>query len=68
LKSFSDLSDYEKALTQDAGYCRRLKLKVVSLVFFINTIDDTNRQKLEVPYSDKKSKVCVKPVFIETGE
>ncbi|MCP4155440.1 MAG: hypothetical protein GY757_47390 [bacterium] len=68
LKTFKDLSYYNNALTQAARYGKQLKLTEITLVFFIGKIDDTNRQKLEVPHTDKKRNVCVKPVFIETGE
>ncbi len=68
LKSFKSLHYYHIALTQAAHYGNQLDLTEITLVFFISKIDDTNRQKLEIPYTDKKSKVCVHPVFIETGE
>jgi hypothetical protein len=68
LKTFKDRSYYKTALTQAAQYGERLNLSEITLVFFINQIDDTNRQKLEVPYTDEERKVCVKPVFIKTGE
>jgi hypothetical protein len=68
LKTFKDRSYYKTALTQTARYGKQLNVSEITLVFFIHKIDDANRQKLETPYTDKESKVCVKPMFIETGE
>ncbi len=68
LKSFKNRYYYNTAITQAAQYGKRLNLTEITLVFFIHKIDDTNRQKLETPHADKKSHVCVKPIFIETGE
>ncbi len=68
LKTFKDLSYYKDALTQAVRYAEQLKLTEITLVFFINKIDETNRRKLEATHSDKKSGIQVKPLFIETSE
>jgi hypothetical protein len=68
LKTFKDRSYYKDALTQAARYGKQLGLTEITLVFFIGQIDDTNRQKLETPHTDNERKICVKPIFIETGE
>jgi hypothetical protein len=68
LKSFKNLHYYHTALTQAAHYGEQLNVTEITLVFFIRTIDDTNRQKLESPHTDQKSNVCVHPIFIETGK
>jgi hypothetical protein len=68
LKTFKDRSYYKDALTQAVRCGKQLGLTEITLVFFIGQIDDTNRQKLETPHTDNERKVCVKSVFIETGE
>ena len=67
LKSFANLSKYKEALTQAAAYAHQLKLKKIALVFFIEAIDDQNRTKLEVIYTDPKRGITVKPSFVVTG-
>jgi hypothetical protein len=67
VKSFADLSEYKKALVQAAAYGKQLALQEITLVFFIEAIDDENRQKYEAKYVDEATGVTVKPVFVETG-
>ncbi len=68
LKTFKDRSYYKTALTQAARYGEQLNLSEITLVFFINKIDDVNRQKLETNHTDKETGTLVKPVLIETGD
>ena len=68
LKTFRDRAYYKTALTQASRYGKRLNLSEITLVFFINKIDDINRQKLETHHIDKGTGTLVKPVFIETGD
>ena len=37
------------------------------LVLFIETVDDKNRQQLEMDYTDSKTGVIVHPIFVQTG-
>jgi len=67
VKSFSDLTEYQKALVQAASYGKSLGLSEMILVFFIETIDEENRARYEAAYADHTTNVTVKPVFIETG-
>ncbi|MCP4132884.1 MAG: AAA family ATPase [bacterium] len=67
LKSYKDQSGYKKALSQAARYGKHLELSEITLVFFIEYIDEENRKKYEVDYSDKSTGVTVMPVFVETG-
>ncbi len=67
IKSFADLSEYHKALSQAASYGKQLCIDTITLVFFIETIDDENRRKYEAEYVANMTGVTVKPVFIETG-
>ncbi|MDM8516202.1 AAA-like domain-containing protein [Desulfobacterales bacterium HSG16] len=67
LKSFTDEIGYEEALLQAASYGKQLNLAEVSLVFFLEYIDDANREKFEKEYNDKETGVRVIPVFVETG-
>ncbi|MCP4151834.1 MAG: hypothetical protein GY757_29090 [bacterium] len=67
LKTFSDVGMYKKALIQVAQYGSQLDLKEISLVFFIESIDETNRKKYEVPYTDTETGVKTIPILVETG-
>ncbi|MCP4150844.1 MAG: AAA family ATPase [bacterium] len=66
LKSFSNERDYQRGLKQAAKYAANLKLKEITLVFFVMRINDDSRKTFEVKYKDKSSNVTVTPVFIET--
>jgi hypothetical protein len=67
VKSFTDLAEYQKALTQAAAYGQQLQLHEITLVFFIEAIDEENRRKYETEYVDDATGVIVRPVFVETG-
>jgi len=67
LKSFADKHQYGKALTQAAKYGKRLGVSEIWLVLFIETVDETNRQRFEVEYTDTKTGVTVHPQFVQTG-
>jgi hypothetical protein len=66
LKSFTDDFGYREALKQAADYGRQLGLSEISLVSFIEVIDDANREKYESVYVDDETQVTVQPVFVET--
>ncbi len=67
LKSFVNEWAYKKALKQTAGYGRQLGLSEISLLFFIETIDEENRKKFETEFVDEseEGKITVKPVFVQ---
>ncbi|MCP4137818.1 MAG: hypothetical protein GY754_43050, partial [bacterium] len=67
LKSYKDQPGYKKALTQAARYGKSLNLTEITLVFFIEYIDEENRKKYEVDYTHKETGIKVMPVFVETG-
>jgi len=67
LKSYTDKPGYKKALKQAAGYGEQLKLKEISLIFFVEYINDESRQKYEIDYFDSDTQVKVEPIFVETG-
>jgi hypothetical protein len=67
LKSYSNERNYKEALTQAARYGKKLELTEISLVFFVEQVDEKTRQKYEKEYRDKETEVTVKPIFIETG-
>ena len=67
LKSFQDATQYRKAIVQAARYGRSLGLDRVTLAFFIDAIDDANRQKLELDILDSGSGVTVETFFLVTG-
>jgi len=67
VKSYTDEIGYNEALEQAACYGKQLKLSEIALVFFVEYIDDANREKYEKAYSNEATGVRVKPVFVETG-
>jgi len=67
LKSYTNERNYKEALEQTAKYGKQLGLPEIFLVFFIEYIDDENREKVEQEYRSKETGVTVKPIIIETG-
>ncbi len=67
VKTYTNETGREEALLQAARYGKHLKLSEVSLVLFVETIDDANRAKYEKDYIDGETGVRVEPVFVETG-
>lgn len=67
VKSFASAYEYRKSLGQAARYGKRLGLEEITLAFFVETIDETNRAKYEVVYEDEETGVTVMVVFVETG-
>jgi len=68
LKNFADQQQYRKALNQAAKYGLKLGLTSIWLVLFIETVDDKNRQRFEIDYTDNKTGVTVHPLFVQTGK
>ncbi len=68
LKSFSHEGMYKEALKQAAKYGKRLSLKEIGLVFFVESIDAGNREKYEKDYFDEEAGVTVLPIFVESGK
>ena len=66
VKSFTDAFGYRRALGQAARYARQLGLDRVTLVFFVDAVDDANRDTYEAIHADEAG-VTVDPVFVETG-
>lgn len=67
LKSFANQQSYREALKQAAKYGQQLGMTVVWLVLFVEAVDDKNRQRFEVDYTDQKTGVVVHPLFVQTG-
>jgi hypothetical protein len=61
LKSFASQAAYRKALIQAAKYGKSLQLTEMWLVFFVETIDENNRQRFEKDYMDSDTGVMVHP-------
>ncbi|OQY56277.1 MAG: hypothetical protein DRR08_02540 [Candidatus Parabeggiatoa sp. nov. 2] len=68
LKSFADQQQYREALKQAAKYGQQLGLTSIWLVLFIEAVDEKNRQRFEIDYTDKKRGVTVHPLFVQTGK
>jgi len=67
LKSYRNRAEYKKAINRAAEYGKELKLKEISLIFFVESIDDDSRAKYETDFEDNETGVKVMPVFVETG-
>ena len=67
LKSFANQRSYHEALKQAAKYGQKLGVTTVWLVLFVEVVDEKNRQRFEVDYTDKKTGVVVHPLFVQTG-
>ena len=67
LKSFTSRRDYHKALDQAAHYAYQLGLGEITLVLFIEGVDDPHRQTFEALYTDPVTGVVVVPLFVATG-
>jgi hypothetical protein len=68
LKSFEDNIQYNQAIAQAAQYGQQLGLAAVTLVFFVEEIDEANRQKYEVEIVDPATDVTVDVVFVSVME
>jgi hypothetical protein len=66
LKSFANQASYRQALRQTAKYGKELGVSEIWLVLFVEVVDDHNRQRFAVDYSDSGG-VVVHPVFVQTG-
>lgn len=67
VKSFATRWDYQQSLMQAANYGRDIKLTEISLVYFIEEIDNANRNEFEAVYIDSSTGVTVTPVFVQIG-
>ncbi|CAN2041159.1 hypothetical protein GMMP15_350003 [Candidatus Magnetomoraceae bacterium gMMP-15] len=69
MKSYTNERAYKEAIEQAADYAVQLKIKEeISLVFFVEYIDDQNREKYEINDIDEKTGIKVEIVFVGTGE
>ena len=68
LKSFDDDFEYQAALRQAARYAHQLQLPTITLVFFVEAVDDETRAHYETPYHDATNGVTVEPLFVTTVE
>ncbi|OQY29374.1 MAG: hypothetical protein B6244_03950 [Candidatus Cloacimonetes bacterium 4572_55] len=66
LKSYRNTAAYRKALVAAARYGDQLNLDTIYLLFFVERIDEANRQKFEVDYKDQKAEVTVQVIFVVT--
>ncbi len=67
VKSFKNESSYREGLTQATRYARRLGLRDVVLVSFIEQVSDEIRQKYETPYVDSATNITVRSIFVATS-
>jgi hypothetical protein len=68
VKSFANLHEYRLARIQAAGYAHQLGLPQMTLVLFLETVDEENRRMLEQIYTDPQTGVTVEPVVVTIGE
>jgi hypothetical protein len=55
-------------LTQAARYAQQLQLTTITVVFFVEAVDDENRTLYQTPYQDAATGVLVEPVLVTTVE
>ena len=67
LKSFTDAFGYRRAVGQAARYARQLGLQELTLVLFVDAIDDANRRTYGAAHVDPDTGVRVAPIFVETA-
>jgi len=67
VKSFGGQREYTLALAQAARYAHQLQQTMITLVMFIDVVDDDNRRKYEAVFTDPATGVVVQPVFVTTG-
>ena len=67
VKSFASQHEYNKALLQSVRYAQHLGLNTITLLLFVEAVDEENRRKYEVIYHDPTTGVTVEPVFVTTG-
>lgn len=68
LKSFRSDFEYNLALGQAARYAQQLNLATITVVFFVEAVDDENRTLYETPYHDAATDVVVESVLVTTVE
>ncbi len=68
VKSYTDEQGYKAALIQAARYGKELRLSEISLVFFVEYIDEEHRKQYEVAYTEHASGVTVFPLFVGIGQ
>lgn len=68
LKSFRSDFEYNLALDQAARYAHQLQLATITVVFFVEAVDDENRALYETLYQDATTGVMVEPVLVTTVE
>ena len=66
LKSFANQPSYRKALKQTAKYGKKLGVTEIWLVLFVEVVDDQNRQRFQMDYTDQNG-IVVHPLFVQTG-
>lgn len=67
VKSFINASEYHSALDQAARYANQLQLSEIWLVLFVDAVNDENRQRYQVTYTDAMTGIVVHPLFVVTG-
>lgn len=68
LKSFTSDFDYQAALDQALRYARRLNLSVITVVFFVEAVDDETRALYEALATDAVNGITVEPILVTTVE
>ena len=68
VKSFANRKQYQAALKQAARYGKELGQTAIWLVFFVDVINDEQRQTFEATQQDADTGILVHPVFVATGE
>jgi hypothetical protein len=67
VKSYTTRGNYDKSLVRAAQYGKQMGMREIFLVFFVDVIDEENRDRYEKDYRDETIGVNVIPIFVETG-
>ena len=68
LKTYTDETAYHDSFEQAANYAFQLNIKKISLVFFVDVIDDSIREKYEIEHVTPDTGIKVEIVFIACEE
>ena len=67
VKSYTTNKEFQAPLLQAARYGKRLGLAEISLVMFVEYINEANRTHYEARYEDEDTGTTVIPIFVEIG-
>ncbi|MCP4399765.1 MAG: hypothetical protein GY801_20980 [bacterium] len=67
LKSFTNKTEYDEALVQAARYGKHLNLTEITLISFVDSVNEEIRMRYEKTHTDRETGVHVLPVLVDIG-